>query len=319
MGGYGTFMLSIMSLEMQGSAVTHGCEWQWVGTKATLVTKVIVIFRIVDNLLLFCDEFVHGHSVANIITVHASVELVVTKMHAYVYRNRDWLQARYDSIMPYLIKTYPSRFPKEKHTFASFSAAYQLIQSRCYSTGDSIAMLPFADLISHRSGSPSDYGVDLSHSMFRLHASECHDPGAEVFESYGTHHSSYHFLSTYGFIPEGHEHGDYIAILLPADVALKHAPPTAGIVGQDGRIVPESFIHSVADVMGEKNPTSLAAAKAALQLVSAFIRHGFGDHAGRCELRQMREGADGVLGLLGLNVPCVLLPTSVSQITLAAP
>ena len=95
-----------------------------------------------------------------------------------------------------------------------------------------------------------DFHNDNRAGEFVVKATEAYEPSAEIYHSYGSHHSSHHYLNIYGFIPNGWLQGDYIAVLMPQ---WKGAPvgnrvtgnekgQIAGFIGVDGHVYPEEFL-----------------------------------------------------------------------------
>ena len=86
---------------------------------------------------------------------------------------------------------------------------------------------------------------------FVVKATEAYEPSAEIYHSYGSHHSSHHYLTTYGFVPNGWLQADYIAVLMPTGtdgapvstrVAGNKKGRLVGFIGVDGHIYPEEFL-----------------------------------------------------------------------------
>jgi len=119
-----------------------------------------------------------------------------------------------------------------------------------YDSGDSWCLVPYVDLLSHQSYLDSNYGVNLvQDGMFDVASHEAYEPGAEVAISYGSHHSSTHFLQTYGFMPIGFEGADKVSLEFTPKIAPgnKHRLATYfAVVGIDGCLLPESFLDSLA-------------------------------------------------------------------------
>eukprot|EP00040_Diaphanoeca_grandis_P035132 m.220073 g.220073 ORF g.220073 m.220073 type:complete len:627 (+) comp33310_c0_seq2:329-2209(+) len=108
-------------------------------------------------------------------------------------------------------------------------------------------LVPLLDVVNHQSYVGS-YFSDLDNprtaSTFDSWATECYTEGAEVFQSYGTHRSSSHFFMYYGFLPDGHERGDFISLSL--DMATAHDMAqvlgsgwSSGFAGNDGHVTEE--------------------------------------------------------------------------------
>jgi hypothetical protein len=94
-------------------------------------------------------------------------------------------------------------------------------------------MIPFADLVNHQSYVESFYGATEEDAEGEMHfqcwATEAFAPGAEIFQSYGSHRSSAHFLLYYGFIPDDYTSSDFVTFALAAA-----AGPESNTTGDSG-------------------------------------------------------------------------------------
>jgi len=178
----------------------------------------------------------------------------------------DWINETYDELFPYLTDKYPQHFSPETSTHDSWAISVVHVWARAFSCSSSIqhngshsvrrkrkikatGLMPYADLINHQSYVDGPYSDTYETGKFVVKAAECYKPGAELYHSYGSHHSSHHFLSTYGFIPNGHLKADYISLLIPESATPNKKPLTVakkgqnvGFVGVDGMIYPEEFL-----------------------------------------------------------------------------
>ena len=83
---------------------------------------------------------------------------------------------------------------------------------------------------------------------FVVKATEAYERSAEIYHSYGSHHSSHHYLTTYGFVPNGFLQADYIAVLMPKGepvstrVTGNKKGRSVAFIGVDGHIYPEEFL-----------------------------------------------------------------------------
>ena len=178
---------------------------------------------------------------------------------------KNFLEKQYENTVPYLIKTYPEHFNAEKHTVDALVRTTLMIWGRSFdSSAKDVAnpdrrtwsMIPFADLVNHQSYVESFFSDRDGSDQFACWASECFTPGAEIFQSYGSHKSTSHFFYYYGFIPGGYVTNDYIMFDFPVDqhpirdhlTALTSGSDLVGFAGVDGHVT-ESFITGYRDVL----------------------------------------------------------------------
>eukprot|EP00729_Bicosta_minor_P011528 gene11528-21737_t len=176
-----------------------------------------------------------------------------------------YLKKTYRNTVPHLIKTYPEYFSSEKHTLDALVRTTLMIWGRSFDSNAKDAtnpakrtwsMIPFADLVNHQSYVESFFSDRDGSDQFACWATECFTPGAEIFQSYGSHKPTAHFFYYYGFVPGGYLSNDYISfeIAVPGDAVLadktvlREGNTLLGFAGIDGRIT-ESFLTGYRDVL----------------------------------------------------------------------
>jgi len=178
---------------------------------------------------------------------------------------KTFLQKTFDNTVPYLIETYPEHFNTETHNVDALIRTTLMIWGRSFdSNATDVAapkrrtwsMIPFADLVNHQSYVESFFSDRGGSDRFACWATECFTPGAEIFQSYGSHKSTSHFFYYYGFIPGGYVSNDYLSFeiemgkipLVNDKDALKLDTSLLGFAGVDG-LITESFITGYRDVL----------------------------------------------------------------------
>lgn len=171
---------------------------------------------------------------------------------------QDYLKETYGKLFPYLSDNYPEKFPPGKFTLDSMTWSALQVWGRAFDTNatdtaDSSrrtwGMIPFADLVNHQSYTESFYSDQGGKGPFECWATECFHPGAEVYQSYGSHKTSSHFFLYYGFVPSGYVRNDFIAFRVPhgevtrlidhnvtIERGVARASELIGFAGVDGHI-----------------------------------------------------------------------------------
>jgi len=179
------------------------------------------------------------------------------------------LRTTYDAVYPHLMASYPDLWNSSAHTYQSFINAAINVWGRGFDANAQDdtdlhrriwILVPLIDVVNHQSYVGS-YFSDLDNrntaASFDSWATECYTEGAEVFQSYGSHRSSSHFFLYYGFLPDGHERGDYVSFKLdPATIEDKKALFShswySGFAGVDGHIS-EYFIADFAEYLENRH------------------------------------------------------------------
>eukprot|EP00041_Stephanoeca_diplocostata_P028998 m.844791 g.844791 ORF g.844791 m.844791 type:complete len:598 (+) comp23475_c0_seq40:178-1971(+) len=189
---------------------------------------------------------------------------------------RESIQDIYDHVVVHLRTTYPdvytitnttgvynyderTFFSAALHVYARAFDAYAFDKDR--PKRHTWVMVPWIDLVNHQSFVGSFFGDSHSNRdevpvidgkpYFSSWATECFTADAEMFQSYGSHKSGSHYFQYYGFLPEGSEKNDLVAVSLSQDLGgrlreFKRPPPETpswytGVAGIDGHIT-EAFL-----------------------------------------------------------------------------
>eukprot|EP00040_Diaphanoeca_grandis_P004637 m.29568 g.29568 ORF g.29568 m.29568 type:complete len:622 (-) comp16120_c0_seq1:128-1993(-) len=172
------------------------------------------------------------------------------------------LERTYNEYMPTLAERYPEVFDLNELTMDVWKWSALHVYGRAFDAQHPTdpqlrtwALIPVIDLVNHQGYPDGGYGDSDGPGPFTAEATTCVRHGGELFHSYGSSKSSTHYLLTYGFIPTGYTHSDYIAFSLSNIVegsirtkdkyALRKNKWFAGYAGTDGHIT-EEFIDSLA-------------------------------------------------------------------------
>jgi len=214
------------------------------------------------------------------------------KIHEY----RKSVVDGYEGLMKHLIAEYPLMFSAENNTLDSFAHTTITAWTRTFDvshSGDKVkesALVPMADLLNHKSGTPMSHwrlkyadeedskaeGKSHNHDptrrtptaqSFDFHMPEDKPNEEQVVISYSDRRSAFSWVVWAGFIPDD-EFGDYLTVQVDVDKALGVMPATlprdrrsiqkklTAWVVKDG-VLPPAFLDSCLSLLFLKGEASL--------------------------------------------------------------